>query len=71
MMDGRIKSIRKTFMDLGTQKSIMSYSSKFASSFYGPFRSVCDSAPSLGHRRDYQLPIGSSDLALKAALKDY
>lgn len=49
----------------------MSYASKFASSFYGPFRTVCDSVPSVGHRRDYQLPQGSSDLALRAAIQDY
>ena len=49
----------------------MSYAAKFASAFYGPFRMVCDSAPTVGHRRDYQLPQGSGQLALRAAVQDY
>ena len=41
----------------------MSYSAKFASSLYGPFRSVCNSAPK-GDRKCYQLPVDSRELAL-------
>lgn len=42
MMDGRVKSIKQKLCDagLGSKIAVMSYSAKFASSFYGPFRSV-------------------------------
>ena len=46
MMDGRISSIREAFEDDGyVDAGIMSYSAKYASSFYGPFRDALDSAP--------------------------
>jgi porphobilinogen synthase len=45
----------------------MSYSVKFASSFYGPFRDAAHSAPAFGDRKRYQLPIGSRGLAERAA----
>lgn len=48
----------------------MSYSAKFASSYYGPFRDVCKSKPSSGNRKSYQLPIDSKELALKAVDRD-
>lgn len=47
----------------------MSYSAKFASSFYGPFRDVCNSAPK-GDRKCYQLPMDSKELALQAVERD-
>lgn len=50
--------------------SLMSYSSKFASSFYGPFRDAAGSAPAFGDRKCYQLPVGSRGLALRAAERD-
>ncbi len=48
----------------------MSYGSKFCSKLYGPFRSACGSSPSEGGRDTYQLPIGSSDLAVRALERD-
>ena len=56
MMDGRIEAIR-TALDAGghQQTPIMSYASKFASAFYGPFREAADSAPQFGNRLGYQM----------------
>ncbi|HEV2709906.1 MAG TPA: porphobilinogen synthase [Edaphobacter sp.] len=56
MMDGRIAAIR-TALDAGNhqQTPILSYASKFASAFYGPFREAADSAPQFGDRRSYQM----------------
>jgi len=48
----------------------LSYSSKFASSFYGPFREAAHSAPQFGDRKRYQLPLGSRGLAVRAADRD-
>ncbi len=56
MMDGRVEAIRET-LDAGGHEQIpvMSYASKFASAFYGPFREAADSAPQFGDRRSYQM----------------
>ena len=56
MMDGRVEAIRDA-LDLGGHEQIpvMSYASKFASAFYGPFREAADSAPQFGDRRSYQM----------------
>ncbi len=56
MMDGRIAAMRDA-LDAGglEQTPIMSYASKFASAFYGPFREAADSAPQFGDRRSYQM----------------
>jgi porphobilinogen synthase len=56
MMDGRIEAVR-TALDAGghQQTPIMSYASKFASAFYGPFREAADSAPQFGNRLGYQM----------------
>lgn len=56
MMDGRIDAIREALdrADL-VDTPIMSYASKFASAFYGPFREAADSAPQFGDRRTYQM----------------
>ena len=56
MMDGRIAAMRDA-LDAGglEQTAIMSYASKFASAFYGPFREAADSAPQFGDRRSYQM----------------
>ncbi|XP_052789582.1 delta-aminolevulinic acid dehydratase-like [Mya arenaria] len=72
MMDGRIGAIKKGLADsgLGSRVSIMSYSAKFASSFYGPFRDAAKSAPSSGDRKCYQLPPGSTGLAERAVDRD-
>lgn len=48
----------------------MSYSAKFSSCLYGPFRDAAHSAPSFGDRKNYQLPVGSSGLAMRAITRD-
>ncbi|WP_263380851.1 porphobilinogen synthase [Granulicella paludicola] len=56
MMDGRIAAIRLALDDAGKQNTpIMSYASKFASAFYGPFREAAGSTPQFGDRRTYQM----------------
>jgi porphobilinogen synthase len=56
MMDGRIGAIRAALDAAGfDQTPILSYASKFASAFYGPFREAADSAPQFGDRRGYQM----------------
>jgi porphobilinogen synthase len=56
MMDGRIAAIRTALDEAGKHNTpILSYASKFASAFYGPFREAADSAPQFGDRRTYQM----------------
>jgi porphobilinogen synthase len=56
MMDGRVAAIRKALDAAGfAHTPILSYASKFASAFYGPFREAADSAPQFGDRRSYQM----------------
>jgi porphobilinogen synthase len=56
MMDGRVEAIRAALDASGKQDTpIMSYASKFASAFYGPFREAADSAPQFGDRKTYQM----------------
>ncbi len=56
MMDGRIAAMRLALDDADLANTpIMSYASKFASAFYGPFREAADSAPQFGDRRTYQM----------------
>jgi porphobilinogen synthase len=56
MMDGRVAAIRRALDDAGfAMTPILSYASKFASAFYGPFREAADSAPQFGDRRGYQM----------------
>jgi porphobilinogen synthase len=56
MMDGRVGAMREA-LDLAKQQNtpILSYASKFASAFYGPFREAADSAPQFGDRKSYQM----------------
>ncbi len=55
MMDGRVGAIRELLDDSGfTNTSILAYSAKYASAYYGPFRDACDSAPQ-GDRKTYQM----------------
>jgi porphobilinogen synthase len=56
MMDGRVAAMREA-LDLGglDEVPILSYASKFASAFYGPFREAADSTPQFGDRRSYQM----------------
>ncbi|XP_063172338.1 delta-aminolevulinic acid dehydratase [Candoia aspera] len=72
MMDGRIRAIKEALLanDLGNKVSVLSYSAKFASCFYGPFRDAALSKPAFGDRRCYQLPPGSRGLALRAVDRD-
>ncbi len=72
MMDGRIGQIKQKLNEhkMLNACSVMSYSAKFASAFYGPFRDAAKSAPSFGDRRAYQLPSGSTGLAMRATERD-
>lgn len=72
MMDGRIKAIKRglIFAGLGNKCTLMSYSAKFASSLYGPFRDAAGSAPSFGDRKCYQLPPAARGLARRAIQRD-
>lgn len=71
MMDGRVGAIRKTLDEKGfSDIPIMSYSAKYASAFYGPFREACDSAPKFGDRKSYQMDAGNSDEALREVALD-
>ena len=66
MMDGRVGAIRKTLDEAGyTDTAIMSYSAKYASSLYGPFRSAAYSKPAFGDRRSYQMDPRNSREALR------
>ncbi|XP_074871447.1 delta-aminolevulinic acid dehydratase isoform X1 [Carettochelys insculpta] len=68
MMDGRVASMKEALIanDMGNKVTVMSYSAKFASCFYGPFRDAALSKPAFGDRRCYQLPPGARGLALRA-----
>lgn len=70
MMDGRTKAIRNT-LDKNNHNfvPIMSYSTKFASNFYGPFRHAAESAPKFGNRKQYQLDYRNKNDALRASLR--
>src|SRR3954471_14095991 len=71
MMDGRIGSIRKALEESGfTKTGIMSYSAKYASCFYGPFRDALDSAPGFGDKKTYQMDYSNRIEAVKEALMD-
>ena len=61
MMDGRVGVIRKVLDENNfIDTAIMSYSAKYASAFYGPFRNAADSAPAFGDRKTYQMDIAAS-----------
>jgi porphobilinogen synthase len=65
MMDGRIKYIREALEENNFEDvAIMSYSAKYASAFYGPFRDAAESAPAFGDRRAYQMDPANSDQAM-------
>jgi len=70
MMDGRVARIRSALDDKGFNLTpIMSYSTKFASNFYGPFRNAADSAPQFGDRRGYQLDVRNRSGAIAASVR--
>lgn len=71
MMDGMITSIREGLDVAGfTHIPIMSYSTKFSSAYYGPFRDVAESAPSFGDRRSYQMNPANRKEAILESLSD-
>jgi len=71
MMDGRIGAIRKALEENGFSKTgIMSYSAKYASCFYGPFRDALDSAPGFGDKKTYQMDFHNRIEAIKETIMD-
>lgn len=70
MMDGRVGYIRDILDENGfTETSIMSYSAKYASAFYGPFRDALDSAPKSGDKKSYQMnPANQREALIEADL---
>ena len=71
MMDGRVGYLRKALDDEGFQKTmIMSYTAKYASAFYGPFRDALDSAPKKGDKKTYQMDPANGTEALREAALD-
>jgi porphobilinogen synthase len=71
MMDGRIGAIRNGLEEEGfTRTGIMSYSAKYASCFYGPFRDALDSAPGFGDKKTYQMDIANRTEAIKETMMD-
>ena len=70
MMDGRTLSIRKILdKEKFSMKPIISYSTKFSSNFYGPFREAASSAPSFGDRKQYQLDYKGKTEAIRASIR--
>jgi porphobilinogen synthase len=71
MMDGRIAAIRNGLEEHNfTKTGIMSYSAKYASCFYGPFRDALDSAPGFGDKKTYQMDYANRTEAIKETLMD-
>ena len=71
MMDGRVAAIRDALDSSGFQDTaIMSYSAKYASAFYGPFREAAESAPQFGDRKSYQMDPANAREALKEVRLD-
>ena len=71
MMDGRVGFIRNAMDEAGYQRvSIMSYTAKYASAFYGPFRDALESAPKLGDKKTYQMDPANKREALRELYLD-
>ncbi|MBX3101242.1 MAG: porphobilinogen synthase [Bacteroidetes bacterium] len=71
MMDGRIAAIREALEGEGhAHTGILAYSAKYASGFYGPFRSALDSAPGFGDKKTYQMDPANRQEAVREALQD-
>lgn len=71
MMDGRVYRIREALDKEGFKNvSIMSYSAKYCSAYYGPFRAAANSAPSFGDRKTYQMDPANRREAIKEVLYD-
>jgi len=68
MMDGRIAAIRETLDDADyTEVSLLAYTAKYASAFYGPFREALESAPKFGDKKTYQMDPANAREALREA----
>ena len=71
MMDGRVGEIRDALDAEGFENvAILSYTAKYASAFYGPFRGALDSAPKSGDKKTYQMDPANSREALREAALD-
>lgn len=71
MMDGRILAIRNTLETAGyVHTGVMSYSAKYASAFYGPFRDALDSTPGFGDKKTYQMDVANRKEAVVETLRD-
>ncbi len=71
MIDGMVKAIRESLDENGfSDKAIMSYSVKYSSAYYGPFRDAAQSAPAFGDRKSYQMDYRNSDEAIKECMLD-
>ena len=71
MMDGRVGAIRRALDGAGfAALPILSYATKFASAFYGPFREAAESTPQFGDRRSYQMDPANGDEALREVALD-
>ncbi len=71
MMDGRILAVRNTLENAGyVHTGIMSYSAKYASAFYGPFRDALGSAPGFGDKKTYQMDVANRKEAIVETLRD-
>ena len=71
MMDGRVAHIRAALDDAGYYNMpIMSYSAKYSSAFYGPFRDAAESAPQFGNRATYQMNPANTDEAMREIDQD-
>lgn len=71
MMDGRIGAMRQALEQAGlVNTGIMSYTAKYASCFYGPFREALDSAPGFGDKKTYQMNPANAQVALREAELD-
>ena len=71
MMDGRVAALRSALDAAGhTDVSILSYSAKYASAFYGPFRGALDSAPKAGDKKTYQMDYANAREAVREILLD-
>ncbi|MCY3559328.1 MAG: porphobilinogen synthase [Chloroflexi bacterium] len=71
MMDGRVGAIRRSLDHGGFEdRTLLAYSAKFASGFYGPFRDAADSAPQFGDRRGYQMDPANGREAMRAIARD-
>ena len=71
MMDGRVGYLRDALDQSGyTEVSIMAYTAKYASAFYGPFRDALESAPKMGDKKSYQMDPANKREALREARLD-